>query len=443
MYTEMRSLGDSIALRFIVAFLLLLLLPMSKVLGQRQGAFLTSDTLAIRFQLDSTRIHMDFDGNASRWATFVEHFRRSFAGKDPRGIVMDIYSGASPEGAATHNFWLGQNRGESIRQLVEQRLPGRIGHIQVHNEAARWLGLYQAVAASRESWRDEVLGIIMDAPSIGRRGFDNREWRLRELHGGTVWATLLDRYLPPLRSGATAIVSWKPEQQRDTVFVHDTVFVSPLVTDVVDASTVGRLGQDTTLVAEDTVPCWRPFLALKTNLLFDAALTPNVEIEIPIGWTRWSVMAEWWTPWYRWHGPNKHNRCYEMLVVGAEGRYWLSRRSHDCPRLLRGHFLGLYMAGGKYDIQPGLKKNRGWQGEFLSPGITYGYSAYLGRHWRMEFSASVGYVWGPQRYYHGMFNDSHLIWQHNRHLNYVGPTKLKVSLAYLIGCRIKGKGGRR
>ena len=32
----------------------------------------------------------------------------------------------------------------------------------------------------------------------------------------------------------------------------------------------------------------RPFIALKTNLLFDLALMPNIEAEVPIG-NRWSV----------------------------------------------------------------------------------------------------------------------------------------------------------
>lgn len=34
----------------------------------------------------------------------------------------------------------------------------------------------------------------------------------------------------------------------------------------------------------------RPFIALKTNLLFDLALMPNIEAEVPIG-NRWSVMV--------------------------------------------------------------------------------------------------------------------------------------------------------
>lgn len=38
-------------------------------------------------------------------------------------------------------------------------------------------------------------------------------------------------------------------------------------------------------------------LALKNNLLYDLALAPNIEIEIPVG-KRWSVNLEYKSPWW-------------------------------------------------------------------------------------------------------------------------------------------------
>ena len=53
-------------------------------------------------------------------------------------------------------------------------------------------------------------------------------------------------------------------------------------------------------------------------------------------------------------------------------------------------------------------------------------------------------LWGPQRHYHGEFNDTHLIWKYNHNLFYVGPTKLKLSLVWLIfNTWREKKGGRR
>lgn len=406
----------------------------SPVASAQKASDVTTDTLTIRFRLDSVRIDMDYADNLRNWQTFEERFKYRFEKHTSGEIQVDIFAGASPEGPAIHNYWLGEQRGLSIRRLIRERLGNSVGRIAVHNEAARWSAFYDAVAESNEPWRDEVLRIIDMEPSANSSAWDHREVKLRNLHDGKVWPVLLDKYLSPLRSGGTAIVSWRPEPC-DTVIVRDTVMMP-----------VQTIPQDTIHIVQTDEPapviCWRPYVAFKTNMLFDALMTPNLEVEAPIGWSRWSVMAEWWTPWYRWHGPNKHNRCYELLTLGAELRYWFSRREALCPRLLTGHFVGVYGAGGKYDTQLGGNDHEGWQGEFTSIGLTYGCSFHLGRHWRLELSASAGYVWGPQRYYHGMFDDTHLIWQHNDRLHYVGPTKLKVSIAYLLGRHVTRKGGR-
>ena len=62
----------------------------------------------------------------------------------------------------------------------------------------------------------------------------------------------------------------------------------------------------------------RPLLALKTNLLFDAALMPNVEIEVPVG-KRWSVNGEYAFPWWQF---DRGKYCMQVLMGGLEGRYW-------------------------------------------------------------------------------------------------------------------------
>ena len=150
--------------------LLALLTVSSPICAQQEANGLLTDTLEIRFKLDSVLVNMHFDDNMRRWDTFERNFRRRFDGLNPMGVKIDIYSGASPEGTVEHNRWLGQERGESIRRLIEQRLRGRVGYIVIHNEAARWQGLYDAVAASDEPWRDEALGIIRQPARVTETG---------------------------------------------------------------------------------------------------------------------------------------------------------------------------------------------------------------------------------------------------------------------------------
>ena len=181
----------------------------------------------------------------------------------------------------------------------------------------------------------------------------------------------------------------------------------------------------------------RPLLALKTNLLFDAALMPNVEIEVPVG-KRWSVNGEYAFPWWQF---DRGKYCMQVLMGGLEGRYWLgSRKSREDREVLTGHFLGLYAGGGKYDLQWGEK---GYQGElFIAAGVSYGWATRIARHLHLEFNIGIGLLRTDYRHYHARDNYQTLLWQENGKYTWFGPTKAKISLVWLLNRRVK-KGGSR
>lgn len=207
---------------------------------------------------------------------------------------------------------------------------------------------------------------------------------------------------------------------------RDTLFVTKA------ADTPMEVTVDSTGCHADADVSW----AVKTNLLWDALLAPNVEVEVPIGRKRrWTVMGEWWNPWYTW----RHNsRAYQVQLFGAELRRW-NRIPDRCHEVMTGMFWGVYSAWAKYDLE---WNSHGNQGEVYSLGITAGWATRIARHLHLELSASLGGFYSPLRHYHGMFDDTHLIWQHNDHIFYVGPTKLKVSLVWMLP-RFGKKGGRR
>ena len=181
----------------------------------------------------------------------------------------------------------------------------------------------------------------------------------------------------------------------------------------------------------------RPLLALKTNLLFDAALMPNVEIEVPVG-KRWSVNGEYAFPWWQF---DRGKYCMQVLMGGLEGRYWLgSSKSREDREVLTGHFLGLYAGGGKYDLQWGEK---GYQGEFfIAAGVSYGWATRIARHLHLEFNIGIGLLRTDYRHYHARDNYQTLLWQENGKYTWFGPTKAKISLVWLLNRRVK-KGGSR
>ena len=168
----------------------------------------------------------------------------------------------------------------------------------------------------------------------------------------------------------------------------------------------------------------RPLFAVKTNLLFDAALMPNIELEVPIG-KRWSLNGEYMFPWWL---INDDRYCLQILMGGLEVRYRPGKRSGR--DVLTGHFIGLYAGGGKYDLQ---RDKNGYQGEFfIAAGVSYGYAHSIARNLRLEYNIGIGMLRTDYRHYHSRDNHRTLLWQENGEDTWLGPTKLKISLVWLI-----------
>lgn len=166
----------------------------------------------------------------------------------------------------------------------------------------------------------------------------------------------------------------------------------------------------------------RVIVALKNNILYDLALVPNIEVELSIG-KRWSLNTEYKCPWWL---NSKHDFCYQLLSGGMEGRFWLGNRQKRDR--LTGHFIGLYAEGGIYDFQ---LRGDGYQGKYYgAAGVTYGYAKQLAQHFSLEFSLGIGYLTTEYKKYTPYEGD--IVWTNSGRYNFIGPTKAKVSLVWLI-----------
>ena len=395
-----------------------------------------ADTLGIRFRLDSIRIDMEVAGNRQAWDNFEQNFLTHYSNVSPRSLRLDIYSGASPAGTAAHNRWLGENRGIAIRRLVRQRLGSRVGSIIVHNEAARWDGLYESLSVSSEPWRDEALRIIEQPASADENQLDHRERQLRALRGGTAWPVLLQKYLSPLRSGATAIL--RHVSGRDTIVVRDTVVIDCAGTPVLPMYPgywPGSPADQEVAEAEPRTPVLRqPVWILRTNIPLLATTTPNLQAEWSIGHKdKWSINVEgvwsWWTFCHNAH-------ANESLFGSVEIRRWLGHRF--LHHTLDGWHIGLAVGGGYGDLE---LNSRGYQGEVYSGFINIGWQHRFGRRkqWAFDAGFGVGYAYVDWRRYtgstlfpvgHEEYYDDHLMWRETGHSNWIGPVHANVSIGY-------------
>lgn len=334
---------------------------------------------------------------------------------------LHVYAFTSPDGNRASNERLARQRSSTVSNY----LLGRYTHLDeeqvfLRPQGENWHGMRCLIAADDSlPNRDEVLQII-DLIQDGERC----KALLKRLDGGKPYRYMVQHILPELRNAAICMVWMKA----DTLSrLSPPVPPPPPVNALMNTSDIPPMPK--------AVPVYRPasrrpFLALKTNLLFDLALAPNIEVEVPLG-KRWSVAGEWIFPWWLFEG-DKY--CFQILSGGLEGRYWPGRRHHR--RVLTGHFVGFYAGAGKYDLQ----WNRdGYQGEFyIASGISYGYVLPIGRNLSLEFSLGIGLLQTSYEHYHTLDNYQTLLWQDNGRFTWLGPTKAKISFVWMLNRKVKG-----
>ncbi|MCH5221563.1 MAG: DUF3575 domain-containing protein [Muribaculaceae bacterium] len=170
-------------------------------------------------------------------------------------------------------------------------------------------------------------------------------------------------------------------------------------------------------------------VALKSNLLADALLSPNLALEIGLS-PKWTldipVQGNFW---------NVNEHRWRHLFVKPEARYWF------CERFV-GHFLGFHAIGGEFNV--GNIKNDikflgtdfsklsdvRYQGWGAGAGISYGYDWVLNDHWNIE--AEIGIGWVYTRYDVLPCAECGNKIAENQSHNYYGPTKAAISLVYLF-----------
>ncbi len=173
----------------------------------------------------------------------------------------------------------------------------------------------------------------------------------------------------------------------------------------------------------------RTVVGLKTNLLYDALLSPNLGVEVGLSrkftldvsgnLNLWPIDHHTWKHWQ----------------VQPELRYWLCEG-------FSGHFFGIETHVGQFNmgnINFGLnflgtdfgllKDNRfqGWQG---GAGLTYGYAWVVAQHWNVEAEIGIGYSYVKYDQY--PCADCGTKSKSGAHHNYFGLTKAQVGLVYVF-----------
>ena len=168
-----------------------------------------------------------------------------------------------------------------------------------------------------------------------------------------------------------------------------------------------------------------PWFALKTNAIYWATATPNVGVEFRLA-PRWSLEAEvGLNPFTGKDDDGAYGKSIKHFRLHPEARYWFCETFY-------GHFLGLHVPYLIYNVSDidwlgtGGERHQGWG---AGVGVSYGYNWVLGKHWNVEATIGVGYLY--------LESDTYPCTRCGRRVDavrkhYFGPTQAAVSAIYLF-----------
>ena len=396
--------------------------------------------LDVYFRQGYSTLEPSFRDNGLRLAAFTQQVADLCRDTMCRVQSIRIVGFSSPEGSSVRNKQLAEKRAGQIAGFLRRStdLPDSLFEIVAHG--VNWEELTDLVDTSDMPYRDEVLNILRNTPEwIVRNGVvvDGRKRQLGMLHGGRAWWYMYERFFPELRGSDVRVVCQVVRRPEPVVRPEVCDTVAPAPRDpIVPVQCDTTTPCDTVRTSDVAVPLCKPFyMALKTNLLYDVALVPNIGAEFYVG-RGWSVGGSWM---YAWWKSDKRHRYWRTYGGELDIRKYFGRRAQVKP--LTGHHLGLYGQMLTYDFETG---GTGYQSKLsYGVGIEYGYSLPLGRRLNLDFGIGIGYLGGEYKKYDPI--DGHYVWKETKQRHWFGPTKAEVSLIWLIG---RGnynekKGGKR
>ena len=358
----------------------------------------TTIVFSYSYRVSVSQLNLDYGRNAAVDAQVTALLKMGAPGI--RRVVIRGF--ASPEGASDYNGSLSSRRASEMLRHLSPLLTDI--PTTVAGGGIAWDELYDALGRYPAEWAPEARRIIAEVPVWvveGGRVVDSRKSQLMMLRGGAAYKEMLPSLFPPLRRVQVEITfPYSPDMKLPEP--EDAAYGTPVVSSSLSAGRDASLDAGSALRALCTSPTATahrvPVLAFGTNLLHDGFLAPNVMLEVPLG-LRWSLVGEYEFPWWV---QRDNARALQFLGATLQFRRYFGRGAY-----LKGWYLGVGGGAAYGDLELKRSDGRQWEVAFLSAEA--GYSADLGRDWRLQIGigCGLGYTW--YRDYYGYRSDRYLI----------------------------------
>ena len=387
------------------------------------------DSVKIFFRQGKIDLDPILNDNQSALNRIAETMRNCYADSIYQLRKILVVGVASPEGTLKFNKWLSRKRADVLFSYLSQysTLPDSLKTSSFF--CPDWKGLIQMVKNdSQLPFREETLSLLnrIAGEAETEKEILKQEKHLeliKNLRGGIPYHYMYKKYFPALRFSQLflwydkvqkpqipdSIPKWENVKQSvDTVSNTDSIYIEPS-------------------------PIRKPFyMAMRTNMLYDALLIPNIGVEMYLG-KRWSVAANWMYGWWKTDRRHWYWRAYGGDIAF---RKWWGKAAGEKP--LTGHHIGIYGQIFTYDFENGGRGYMGgkpggtlWDKMNYIVGAEYGYSLPIARRLNIDFTIGAGY-WGG--IYHEYKPEAdYYVWQSTKERRWIGPTKAEISLVWLIG----------
>lgn len=369
-----------------------------------------SKEYTILYKISNSRVDSLFADNRLRLKALENGFRNLLSIEDVKIDSLCILSSASPDGDSLYNYRLSVERGKSLHEYLLRIFPDFKNRMIVQVPVGEnWVALKEIAEQDTDiPSRQELLDIINGSQSQGEK-----ERRLKQ--NRTLYRYILKKHIPKLRS-AQVLFNYSRKE-----FCFSQAEPRPLA---LPPDMPARLSVYSQPAERKKRGFVFPHFAVRTNLLYDAAMTPNIGLEFFFH-DKWSVAANWM---YAWWKSDRKSFYWRVYGGDVEGRWWLGKNGYGDK--YTGHHLGVYVQAGTFDFELG-KKGQVVDDWSFGGGVAYGYAMPIARRLNLDFSIGLGYFRGDFKEYQPI--DEHYVWQRTKRRNWIGPTKAEITLVWHIG----------
>lgn len=370
--------------------------------------------------------------NATSLTAFMGKLNELLADSNYVVNELRIIGATSPDGKSEKiNIDLARKRAESIQQYISSNVNLPYSAIKVENNGENWPALRIMMAASSMPYKREALQIV-DNIYYSR---NERKNKLTLLRGGAPYKYMSTQFFPLLR-GVIAEVDYSRRPQK--VSPPIAVKVVPVRVDTVKVKTdtvkVNTEKPEVVIKPSKIRDGFTPYVAIKTNLLYWAGITPDFEwrkyaqkLEMECFFAqRWSFNV---SGSYTSTKKKSGDEVSAFSSIAAEPRFWIEKDSR-----FSGLYVGVYGLYGDFTAS-------GYTGEFCEGGVSMGFYLNVFSRVGLELGAQVGYHSSSCDNY--SVEDSHFYEQSSFTDDKIKVTGIRLMLTYRIGKTVKKKSNEK